>query len=128
MSDLEILFNKGSIDELIGQLFPKFYILHVQKFGMVESPVRVVVISEDEHIKNQLEKIGMEFEIERKSFSLDRDCVIYVGHKFFYDRFSERFEDETDLASDILVKKGSDEAPGMYSLGTLQDSEYREIL
>lgn len=95
---------------------------------MVESPVRVVVISKDEHIKDQLDTIGMEFETEYKNLSLDRDYVIYVGDEFFYDRFSEKFENETDLDKDVLVKKGSDEAPGMYSLGTLQDSEYREIL
>jgi len=95
---------------------------------MVKSPARIVVISDNEYVRNQLEKIRMESEIEEKSVFLDRDYVIHTGHFLFYDKFLEKLKNETELASDILVKKGSDRALGMYSLGNLQDSEYKEIL
>lgn len=93
---------------------------------MVESPIKVVIISDDDELETKVSNIDMECEIETKNFGLDEDHIVYTGAKLFYEEFSKKLV-EKGVSEDLLVKKGSEEAPGMYSLGSLDTNNYRDV-
>lgn len=95
---------------------------------MVESPVKVVVLSDDDNIIESLSKIDMEFELEVRDLALEDDYIVYTGAAFFYERFEEKLDGIDDIPNEMLIKKGSNEAPGMYKLGSLEDKKYTEMI
>lgn len=99
------------------------------KYNNMPNKLCKVIISEYNYdkIKRALNKLDIPIKIDSHNFGLKRNVIVYDGSKFRFENFVGQFNRKTDLNTDIIVKRGSDEAPGLFKLGTLEDNRYKDI-
>lgn len=75
-------------------------------------------------LEKEINNMNMLTDIKVHNFGNNERIVVYNGFEFLYDQFLREFS-KTELNEDIVKKKGSSDAPGMFKLGSLENKNYK---
>lgn len=79
------------------------------------------------YIKSELQKTNVSINIKKHKFDANKSIIIYEGYEFFFKRFIDSINEDTDIDPDTVFKKGDKSAPGMYKLGSLNNKNYKSL-